>query len=185
MSISTNIDGSAGSSGQLFDLLTVVANPAAYQEKIKALEDATAQNKKFVELVGPASDILSLKEKAQADAQAAAAVLDTAHAKAQDIVAQAESQAAAIFREAESRAQNMKAEADGLLAQARVAKKNAESVESAATAGIEAAKQLKEEAAQAKADAEKAVADAQAAKAEAVAAKAEIIAKHQEFIRTL
>ena len=32
--ISTNIDGTSNASSQLFDLLTLVANPAAYQDKI-------------------------------------------------------------------------------------------------------------------------------------------------------
>ena len=50
--IGSSIDGS--SSNQLFDLLKVVANPEVYSEKVKSLEDAIAENKKYVELVAPA-----------------------------------------------------------------------------------------------------------------------------------
>ena len=126
MSISTNIDGSSGASNQLFDLLTVVSNPQAYQAKLKALGDATAENKKFVELVGPASDIVALKEKAKADADEAATALSEANSKAQTVVADAAKKAKDTISEAQKKAEevtsaasNTRAEADKLLAQAK------------------------------------------------------------------
>ena len=161
MSISTNIDGSSGASSQLFDLLTVVSNPQAYQAKLKALEDATAESKKFVELVAPASEIIALKEKSKADAQEAADVLSEAKSKAQTVVADANRKAKDIVSEAQSEAEEaisgaaiVRAEADKLLTQAK--------------AELAAAQKAKADAEQARASAESKAQELEQAIAEAL-----------------
>ena len=131
--ISTNIDGTSGATGQLFDLLTVVADPKAYQAKIKALEDATAENKKFVELVGPASDIVSLKEKALADTEAAKAALAEAKQKAGELVKAANEKAAGIVADAQAQGAALKQAAQAELDEAKAAKAEAKSAAKAAT----------------------------------------------------
>jgi len=185
MSITNNIDGSSGSSSQLFDLLTVVSNPAVYQTKLKALEDATAEHKKYVELVGPASDILTLKAKAQKDAQEAAGVLDSAKQQATSLISDAKAQASDIVAVAKTEASKLKADAQDVMDAAKLVKTQADS---AATQAVQA---------QAKADAnlasaaekakllDKAIADANATKEDAEAVKAEIVAKHKAFIESL
>ena len=68
MSISTNIDGSTvGGANQLLDLLSLVSNPAVYEAKVKSLQNAIAENQKYVEAVAPVSEILDLREKIKAD----------------------------------------------------------------------------------------------------------------------
>ena len=67
MSISNNIDGSTGGSGQLLDFLSLVTNPKIYEAKIKTLQEVTATHQKFVELVAPATEIMDLREKLKAD----------------------------------------------------------------------------------------------------------------------
>ena len=183
--ITNNIDGSSGSSSQLFDLLTVVSNPAVYQTKLKALEDATAEHKKYVELVGPASDILTLKEKSQKDAQEAANVLDSAKQQATGLISDAKVQASDIVAVAKTEASKLKADAQQVVIMANAIKDKAELTASQAVQ------------AQAKADAnlasaaekskllDKAIADANAAKEDAEVLKAEIVAKQKAFIESL
>jgi cell division septum initiation protein DivIVA len=185
MSIANNIDGSSGSTNQLFDLLTVVSNPAVYQTKLKALEDATAEHKKYVELVGPASDILALKEKAKKDAQEAANVLDSAKQQATGLISDAKAQSSDIVAVAKTEASKLKADAQDVMDAAKLVKTQADS---AAAQAVQA---------QAKADAnlasaaekskllDKAIADANAAKEGAEALKAEIVAKQKAFIESL
>jgi len=183
--INTNIDGSSGSTSQLFDLLTVVSNPAAYQTKLKALEDATAEHKKYVELVGPASDILKLKEKSQKDAQEAAGVLDSAKQQATSLISDAKAQASDIVALAKTEASKLKADAQDVMDAAKLVKTQADR---AATQAVQA--QAKADFAVAEANAkvkelDKAIDDAQAAKDAANALKADILAKHKAFIASL
>ena len=185
MSIANNIDGSSGSTNQLFDLLTVVSNPAVYQTKLKALEDATAEHKKYVELVGPASDILTLKEKSQKDAQEAAGVLDSAKQQATGLISDAKVQASDIVALAKTEASKLKADAQDVMDAAKLVKTQADS---AAAQAVQA--QAKAELASAEANAkvkelDKAIADANATKEDAEAVKAEIVAKHKAFIESL
>ena len=55
MSIATDITGGAGgSASQLLDLL---ANQDAYKAKLQAMENATAEYKKYVDAVGTATEV--------------------------------------------------------------------------------------------------------------------------------
>ena len=183
--ISTNIDGTSGSSNQLVDLLTVVANLPAYQQKLKTLEDSIAENKKYVDLVGPASDILALKEKAKADADKAAKALKDAEQKAGDIVTSAEDRADVIISSAQERADSIEKKAQDLLSEARSAKVLADS------AAVQAAQtQSRAEAAIASAAAksgqlDEALEKAKQAKEDLASTRADLIAKHQAFIASL
>ena len=184
--ITNNIDGSTGNSTQIFDLLSLVAaDPEVYKSKLKALEDATAEHKKYVELVAPASDILTLKEKSQIDAQEAAEALADAKIEAKSIVADATEKARSLIDNAQN--------------SANILVEDAKSVKSQADADLLVAKQAQAKAdkAQSKADAnsasaaekskllDKAIADTNAAKEDAEAVKAGIVAKHEEFIKSL
>jgi len=185
MSITNNIDRSSGSSSQLFDLLTVVSNPAVYQTKLKALEDATAEHKKYVELVGPASDILALKEKSQKDAQEAANVLDSAKQQATGLISDAKAQASDIVAVAKTEASKLKTDAQDVMDAAKLVKTQADS---AATQAVQVQAKVDANLASAAEKAkllDKAIADANAAKEDAEALKAEIVAKQKAFIESL
>jgi colicin import membrane protein len=124
--ISTDITGGAGGdASQVFSLLAVVANPAVYGEKLKALVTATEENKKYIALVAPASEILDLREQAEKDRKAAAVELDSAKQVAAQTKADAKTDAAAEIAAA-------KKEAARLVAIAK--QKNADAEASAAKA---------------------------------------------------
>jgi cell division septum initiation protein DivIVA len=99
--ITSNIAGGASDgSQQLFSLIGLISDPNGYTQKLKDLQDAADRNQKYVELVAPAEDILTLKDKAVADANAASAALADAKTQAAQIVADAKSQAAALLADA-------------------------------------------------------------------------------------
>jgi cell division septum initiation protein DivIVA len=184
--IANNIDGSSGGSSQILELLSLVAaDPKVYQSKLKALEDATAEHKKYVELVGPVADILTIKAKAKADLDEAAKTLSEAKQQAADLVSEAKAQAKSLIDNAQD--------------SANILVEDAKSIKSQADADLLVAKQAQSKAdrAQSKADSnsasaaeksnllDKAIADANAAKEAAEVVKAEILAKHEEFIKSL
>lgn len=182
--ISNSIDGS--SSNQVLDLLSIISgNPEVYASKLKALQDATAEHKKFVEAVGPAGDIIGLRNQAIADREVAKQELDSAKVEAQALSAQAKADAQSAVEEAKSKAAEIVSEAeaqkvtaDALLAKAQQA--NAAAIKAQAKADGDTA------AAQAKSlELDKAIADTQAATKDAEATKADIIAKHKAFIESL
>ena len=182
--ISNSIDGTSGN--QVLDLLSIISgNPEIYASKLKALQDAKAEHKKFVEAVGPAGDIIGLKTQAAADRDAAKQELDSAKENAQALVAQAKVDAQSIIDESNSKAtttiheaEAQKTGADFLMAQAQQA--SAVATKAQAKADGDAA------AAQAKSKSlDQAIADAEAAKKDAEDTKASILAKHKAFIESL
>jgi hypothetical protein len=111
--ISNDITGnSGGDASQVFNLLAVVANPDMYAKKLTEMVNATEENKKFVALVGPANEILQLRDDAKKDREKAtqellqaktdaAEIKDAANLTSKDVIAKAESDAAKIRQEAE------------------------------------------------------------------------------------
>ena len=129
--ISTDITGNAGGdASQVFSLLAVVANPAVYGEKLKALVAATEENKKFLALVAPANEILDLREQAEKDRKLAIAELDAAKQAAAQTKAKATSDAAAEIAAA-------KKEAAALVAAAKQKNADAEAVSAKASKAAE------------------------------------------------
>lgn len=173
----------------LNDMLAVISNPQAYSEKMAALQAAIAENKKYVELVAPASDIIKLRndtrELVAKVRQEAEEIKAKATAEAQSVLDEAKSQAKAIVAKAQSEADDIKASVAGLQEQAQV---------SAAKVAQEAlaAEKVKQDL-QAKLDKQEALnADLQdaidaAAKAEQSAQdlRKSIAEKHQAFIASL
>jgi hypothetical protein len=131
MTIASSITGASvnGDAAQVFNLLSVVANPDAYAEKLKALVESTEENKKILALVGPASEILKIREEIEEDKADAKAIVTDAKKKAVDIISKAEKSAATAQKAA-------KEKSDALLAQA-------EDVQSKATLGLSDADALK------------------------------------------
>ena len=186
MSISTNIDGSTVSgTDDVLSLISLISDPVAYKKKIDALNAATDENRKFVELVAPAKDIIvlrdkakveldeavDLKKKAQADADAQFAAAQSAVAK---IIDDANSKAAGIIASAEA----AKAEADATAAEAS---KNLAAMKNERAALTKATKEAN--AARDAANAEKE--DAEAAKAAVVSERNALIAKNKAFIESI
>lgn len=181
--ISYNIDGS--SQNQLLDFLSVIANPDVYATKLKELQAATEENKKYVEAVAPVSDVLALREslfKQNADATAA---LDAANVQAGQIVSEARTSAAGIVADAQAQAQEIiaqavatKKDADSLAAQVTAALSDAKKAEKVAKAATDAAKAQSESAAAAQAAAE-------ALQAEVNDIKVALLAKTKAFVEGL
>ena len=142
MSIATSITGGSASN-QLMDLLAVVANPDVYKAKLDALDAATAENKKYVEAIGPASEIVALRDEAKAAAQAAKEALAQAKTDAAQLVSNANTKADGIVVAAQSTAETMIATAVAAKDEADLAaKQNKAALLEAkkATAAAEAAK---------------------------------------------
>jgi cell division septum initiation protein DivIVA len=181
--ISYNIDGS--SQNQLLDFLSVIANPDVYATKLKELQAATEENKKYVEAVAPVSDIIALRESSLKQNADATAALDTAKAQAAEIVSNAQASASNIVSDAQAQAQ-------AIVAQATATKEGADALSAQVTAALADAKKAEKEAkaatAAAKAQSDSAAA-AQAAtetlQAEVAGIKAALLAKTKAFIEGL
>jgi hypothetical protein len=181
--IATNIDGSAmNGSNQLLDLLTLVANPDAYAQKVSALEELIAKNQKYVEMVGPASDILALREEARADRLAAKLAITEAKCKADGIIVKADAKAKEIAAAAREAADALAIETETANT---AAKANAAAAISAEKAAKSAATQSKKLSTELQAQVAEAILEKEKATAAAVDAeqvKKDILAKHQAFI---
>lgn len=181
--ISYNIDGS--SQNQLLDFLSVIANPDVYATKLKELQAATEENKKYVEAVAPVSDIVALRESLYRQNADATDALDAAKAKAAQIVNDAQTSAASIVSDAQAQAQ-------AIVAQATAIKEGADALSAQVTAALADAKKAEEEAKAATTAAKVqsdnlAVAQAatEALQAELNDTKAALLAKTKAFIEGL
>ena len=183
--ITTNIDGSSGSANQLFDLLSLISNPDAYSKKLKELQASIDEQKKFVELVGPASEIIALREKAKEDNESKAQALSDAKEKATSILSEAKVAASGILSDAAARAEQILAEANAKKDEiTNTLSETKASLAAAKTA--EAAAKTSQATANAKAKELSDILEAtEKAKAEAEEAKAALLSKHQEFIQSL
>lgn len=181
--ISYNIDGS--SQNQLLDFLSVIANPDVYATKLKELQAATEENKKYVEAVAPVSDIVALRESLYRQNADATDALDAAKAQAAQIVSDAQTSAASIVSDAQAQAQVIIAQAtatkegvDALSAQVTTALADAKKAEKEAKAATAAAKAQSDNLAAAQAATE-------ALQAEVSGIKAALLAKTKAFIEGL
>lgn len=181
--ISYGIDGS--SQNQLLDFLSVIANPDVYATKLKELQAATEENKKYVEAVAPVADVLALRESLFKQNADAATALDAANAQAGQIVSEARTSAAGIVADAQAQAQEIiaqalatKKDADALAAQVTAALSDAKKAEKVAKAATDAAKAQSDSAAAAQAAAE-------ALQAEVNDIKTALLAKTKAFVEGL
>jgi cell division septum initiation protein DivIVA len=180
--IATSIDGS----NSTLDLLsTLLADPTVYADKLKALTEATAENKKYVDLVGPASEIVAIRAQADADRAAAAKAVADARTEASNIVTEAKVDAAGILADAQG-------QADTLVAQAKAQKDQSTAVLSQAEISLADVKRAEAEAKAATAAANaqaQSLATAQAAaealQAEVAETKEALLAKTKAFIEGL
>ena len=180
--IASSIDGS----NSTLDLLsTLLADPTVYADKLKALTEATAENKKYVELVGPASEILATRAQADADRAAAEQAVADAKTLAMSIVGDAQADAAAILADAQGQADTLVAQAkaqknqsDAMLSQAEISLADVKRAEAEAKAATAAANAQAQSLATAQAATE-------ALQAEVADIKAALLAKTQAFIQGL
>lgn len=181
--IGTNIDGSAVN--PLMNLIDIVSNPDEYKKRVKALQDATAENLKAVELVGKATKITELQAAAEADRALAAEELSKAKEKASDLVKDAKDKANKVLSDADVKIKAMyedalkaKAEADA----SKVAADKARTESEKEKADLAKDRASLDNLVKAAKDREEA-----AAKAfdEYAKARADVLAKHQAFISGL
>jgi hypothetical protein len=184
--ITTNIDGTTpNASNQLFDLLALVSNPDVYTAKLKALQDATDANNKTIALVGPANQVLELRDTAAAAVDAATQKLANAQTAADQIKQVAQDEASGLLTSARQQAQQLVADANTLKADAGAALSIAQSNAKSAAVAEAKAKEADAASQAAAVSLRNAIDAANKAKADADATKAEIIAKHKAFIESL
>ena len=181
--ISSNIDGTA--SNPLMSLIDLVSNPDEYKKRVKALQDATAENLKAVALVGDASKITELHAQAEADRKAAADELAQAKDKSSDLVKDAKAKANKVLTDADVRIKKMYEDAIKAKEEADAAKAEAEKLSASLKAEVAAIAKDRESV---DALVEAAVAREATAKKEFdeyAKAKADVLAKHQAFLKGL
>ena len=184
--IANSIDGSTlNGASQFLDFLDLVSNKDVYAQKVKDLQDAIAKNQQYVELVAPASDILTLRDQAAEDRKLAKQELDSAKAQsaqaikeakgqAKQLVADANEKAAKILLDASSIKNEASSALNDLNSQIALSKKSQDAADKASTELAAQLAILDEE----KKAAIQAIADAETMK--------EFIAKkHQEFLESL
>lgn len=184
--ISTGITGSAeGGATQLLDLLALVANPAVYEAKVKALQDAIYEHRQYVEAVAPVNEVRALKASTELLKAEAAQELEQAQVAAAQCKAAAEAEAKSIVATA---TESAKKAAKAATAKLDAASK-AESAIEARQAELDAlAEQLTAERAALEAKASElatAIVAAETSMAEYVSLKAALIEKHTLFINGL
>lgn len=100
--IHTDITGRATSDADsMMALIKLVSEPEVYREKLKLLVESTEEHKKFVALVGPADDVLRLREAAVADRALAKEELAAAKSQAAKTKAAAKAQADKLISDTE------------------------------------------------------------------------------------
>lgn len=121
--IATDITGGSGNgdANQVFNLLAVVANPDVYAEKVRTLMEATEENKKFVALIGPANEILDLRDQAAKKLAEAKEVLDAARQEAEQLKVSAEAEKQKLVEDAKAEAAQITDEAKKLKAETKAA----------------------------------------------------------------
>ena len=184
--ISRDITGAvADGSDKLFNLLALVSNPKLYEEKIKELQDATAQHKKYVDAVGHVDEVLRLRKEDADVAKAAKDKADESNKFAADVVKKAQADAAAIVAAARESAKKLSNDAKEAADKANNLVKQAELRMADLNARDLRLKTL-ESGLQAKsAELSAAMAEAETAKQDAIVTKNDIIAKHKALIEGL
>jgi len=138
--ISTDITGSSGGdTSQVFSLLAVIANPDVYTKKMTDMVNATEENKKFVALVGPANEILQLKDDSKKDREEAKKELQQAKADAAEKKATATRAGKEALAKAEADAAAIRADAAALKAEQAVLVQEAEKLKADLADAISAA----------------------------------------------
>lgn len=182
--ISTSIDGSRPSN-QLFDMLAIIANPDVYNARLKELQEATEKNQKYVELLAPASDILSLQEKMRVESAESSKALAEAQARAKEMTEEAKLSAKEILQKANADAEEMISEAKTVLASAKSDQARAASLSGAVKKDREKLQALLAETQEEKARLEEKNAQAEIMLADLSKQKADIAAKHEVFLKEL
>lgn len=123
MSISSSITGApvGGEAAQVLTLLSVMADPVAYNKKLNDLIEATEANKKIVELVGPASEIVQIRKEIEEEKAAVKAELADARKQASTIVSDANKKAKTILADADQKSSNILVAAQAKQKEAEVA----------------------------------------------------------------
>lgn len=187
MSISTNIDGSVGNgeANQVFNLLAVVANPDVYAEKIKTLLATIEENKKFLALVGPAGEILDIREKVAKDKAQSEAELAEARAKAAKIQSDAEALQRKLITEARAEADRILAEVNAVKNAAEKSKQESSAKEKFLNGREQTLNSFAASLTSKETSLEIALAQARQAAEEAAKAKEVIVKKHKAFLESL
>lgn len=180
--INTDITGGNAQS-QLFDLLAVVANPQVFQGKLEELQAATKKYQTFVEAVGPADDVLTLRSQATELRKEAEDYRNTALSQADSELKASKIQAKQIVEIAQASAKSIteaanqaKADAAAISAQLKVALSEAQKTTQDSLAAQKAAEDKL-------ASLTQAISDAQASKDDAEALKTSLVAKYEAFLK--
>lgn len=152
--------------GNFLSVASLLSNASALEAEYKKLSDAQAKAQAVIDLVGPAQDILRMRESIDAEQTAATQALVDAKQEAAELVKEARARAVAIVSGAEKAAAALNAEAEqsvvdakALFAKAQLKVQEAEARNRAVTDAMTAASMRERVAADAKTRAEAAQMD--------------------------
>lgn len=179
------ITGSPLTGDAVLSLLAILKDPVSFQQNLDAMNAAIAENQRYIEAIGPADQIVQLREVASKDRDYAAAVLTAARAEADQIVNDASARASGITTAAQDASNKMQAEANAMmtdaLTEAAKSRSDAEQID-AMKAYLQSATDLLNGKIS---DANTAIVSATEAKSAADAERQSIIEKHEQFIAGL
>lgn len=110
------------------EVVRLLADPVALKAKLDQLKSAKDSAQAVVDLAGPASEILSIREKIDTDRQQAEDLLVAAQQQADKLVNDSREEAKRIVADAKEEALNRIADADSALAHSNVLKEEAQTL---------------------------------------------------------
>jgi chromosome segregation ATPase len=135
-------------SGQAFDtlgaLLHLLADPKAYEDQLSVLRKAIDDNKKYVELIAPAGEIMNLLEVQRKNTAAAEARLAAAAAESRKMAEAAENAKQDVLRAAGAQAEALLKDAAETKAAAQAEMVNTKEQKAAVAAAEKSAAEHKE-----------------------------------------
>lgn len=118
MSLSGSFTTGGGPGVNIADLVMLISDDDKFKSRLKELSDIEAKAKEVVDVVGPASEIIQLREVAGKDRDEASKLLSDAIAKAEAIKEAASAEAKSIVSAAEVQASLIKDGAVSVVAEA-------------------------------------------------------------------
>ncbi len=126
------------------DVLSLIADPSKFSAKLNEFKAAKAAADESIALVGPAQEILSMRDQLKAELAAAQAALAQAERDAERRIAEATAQAARILAQAEADAGVAKATLESAQEQAAELRKQAAAELTLASQERETAQSMRE-----------------------------------------
>jgi len=106
-----------GESGKLLEMLQIISDKGLYESRIAQFEEVKRQANEAIALVGPAAEVMNLRDAAKADREAAAAELQRSAKERQDAAKEAQEAGARVLAAAQASANKAESDAGAAVAE--------------------------------------------------------------------